>query len=416
MAAHSQLFSPSRASQRLKCPGSARMEALYPDTGPKPYAEEGSSAHALGERCLRKGENAIKYLNRRIVRVADGWSILADGSKRTDGFEVTRNMVDAVQTYLDYVRGHEPDGGTVNIEHRVKITDDSFGTADYSYAVPFGPLYVDDYKHGQGVLVSAEENAQAMCYALGVLLESPYEHSEVRISIIQPRSREPLNNTIPWLGEAVKGVDGWALPASELIRWRNGVLIPGIERCKDPNAPLAAGNHCRFCSAKAMCPEMQKEVFDIVPVNVPSLPAPTTLTNEQIGSILDKKAMAESWLDEIEALAYRKVEAGEVVPGAAGAYKVVEGRSTRDWLDENTAKTALLASLGNDAYEWKMLSPAKAEKAFKERGIDHKSLAPLVGKKSGKPTLVPATDKRLALPSSAARAFSDIPVNNGPLG
>ena len=62
MAEHSKLFSPSRAEMRLACPGSARMEELYPDTGPKPYAEEGSAAHHLCERCLKSVSDALGRL------------------------------------------------------------------------------------------------------------------------------------------------------------------------------------------------------------------------------------------------------------------------------------------------------------------------------------------------------------------
>lgn len=412
MAEHSKLFSPSRAEMRLACPGSFRMEELYPEEGAKPYAEEGSAAHHLCERCLKSDENAAKYRDRAIVRVGRGWSILNPGSKRNDGFEVTSEMVEAVQTYLDYVRSHGPAGGERGIEQRVGIIEGVFGTADHIYAVPFGPIYVDDFKYGKGVIVPAEDNPQVMAYALGALLASQYDHDVVRISIIQPRSREPMRDDIPWLGKPVEGVDAWEVSADKLIRWRNEVLIPGIERCKDPDAPLHAGDHCKFCSAKkaGQCPELLREVFDVVPVMAPSLPVPTTLTNEQIGNILDKKAMAESWLDEIAALAARKVEAGETIPGAAGAYKMVAGRSDRKWANEYDAEVFMVKAFGKDAHEQKLLSPAKAEALFKARNLDKAMLAPYIIKPQGKPTLAPATDKRTALPSSAVRAFADIPA------
>ena len=120
--------------------------------------------------------------------------------------------------------------------------------------------------------------------------------------------------------------------------------------------------------------------------------------------------MAESWLDEIAALAARKVEAGETIPGAAGAYKMVAGRSDRKWANEYDAEVFMVKAFGKDAHEQKLLSPAKAEALFKARNLDKAMLAPYIIKPQGKPTLAPATDKRVALPSSAVRAFADIPA------
>lgn len=392
MTQHAELFSPSKASRRLACPGSARMEQGIVEP-PSPYAEEGSAAHYLAQLCLEKGENAARYKDRWLVRVGSGFSMLQLGSKRNDGWEINSGMAEAVQAYLDYVRSR-PAGGTHLVEQRLTITEDIFGTADHIHAFAFGPLYVDDYKHGVGVAVSPEWNPQALTYALGAVYASPFDHDVVRISIIQPRARE---------GEPIKT---WEISVPELYRWRDEVLLPGIERCKQPDAPLAAGDHCRFCKAKAQCPQIHAEVTAVVPIHAAALPDPKLLNNEQLAGILCKKGMAESWLEEIGALALRKLEAGEIVPG----FKLVEGKSNRTWADEGHAAEVLEANLAECAYERKLLSPAKAEKAVKERGLDPKGLAPLIVKSPGKPTLAPASDKRPALPSSAERAFAGIPA------
>lgn len=409
MAEHSKLFSPSKAARRLACPGSARLEEGLTDT-PSPYAEEGSAAHALAERCLRENRMPEAFRGRRIVRAGGGWSILQENSKRTDGWAIDSEMAAAVQVYVDWCRSQQ-DGATVMIEQRVQIVDDVFGTADHMAAIPFGPLYVNDYKHGVGVAVDPEWNVQAMTYALGAVYASPYDHDEVRISIIQPRSRQPFTGPIPWLGGEVPGVAGWAISVAGLYKWRDEVLLPGIERCKDPDAPLAAGSHCKFCLAYGGCPEVNKEVTALVQMHAPTgLPVPAMLTNEQIGAILDKADMAESWLKEVRALASRKVELGEVIPGENGPYKMVAGRGSRDWADVSTAEMYLRSSLGEGAYERTMLSPAKAEKALKDLGVDKKAIGHLIVKKEGGPTLAPANDKRPALASSAERAFANVPT------
>lgn len=397
MSDHSQLFSPSKAERRINCPGSARLEAGLPDQK-SAYAEEGSAAHALAEICLRRGEDAAKYSGRRIARAGEGWSILQPGTKRTDGYEVVANMTEAVQTYLDYVRGLSA-GAEVMIEKRFKLADDVWGTADHIAAVPFGPLYVSDYKHGQGVPVDPEWNAQALTYALGAVYSSPYDHDQVVVSIIQPRCRE---------GAPIKT---WALPIPRLYQWRDEILLPGIDACRRPDAPLVPGAHCKFCKAQGGCPAIHKEVAAVMPLQAEAaLPNPGLMTNDQLGAILDKREMAESWLKEVYSLAMRRVEAGEIVRGADGAYKVVEGRGSRDWADEGKAKGYLIGALKEGAYEYKLLSPAKAEAAFKAAGKNPKELGPLIIEKPGNPALAPANDKRLALPTSAQRAFAGIDI------
>jgi hypothetical protein len=60
---------------------------------------------------------------------------------------------------------------TVLIEQRVDFSrwvKDGFGTTD-CIIIADGTLHVVDYKHGQGVLVEAEDNPQMKLYALGAL-------------------------------------------------------------------------------------------------------------------------------------------------------------------------------------------------------------------------------------------------------
>ena len=399
MSKHSLIFSPSSAHRRLACPGSARLEAACKDV-PSVYAEEGSAAHALAERCLRMDENAAKYKERKLVRVNTGWSMLQAGTKRTDGWEVTGEMVEAVQVYLDFVRSFRTPASNILIEQRVRVTEECFGTADYIDAQAFGQILVADYKHGVGVAVSPEGNPQAMIYALGAVLASPYDHSTVKVAIVQPRSRE---------GSAIKT---WDTTVDYLRQWQQEVLLPGIEACKNPDAPLASGSHCKFCKALGVCPEVNKEVTAMVQMHAPALPNPALMTNADLARVLDKMDLAKSWLAEVEALAFRKVESGEDVPG----YKIVAGRNSRDWADIGQAETLLESQLADRAYVRKLLSPAQAEKAFKECSLDAKALAPLIATTPGKPTLAPANDKRPALAPSAQRAFAGIPAANFNIG
>ena len=51
MAAHAKL-SPSAASRWINCPGSVALCATLPKPPSTFYADEGTSAHALAEKCI----------------------------------------------------------------------------------------------------------------------------------------------------------------------------------------------------------------------------------------------------------------------------------------------------------------------------------------------------------------------------
>jgi hypothetical protein len=73
-------------------------------------------------------------------------------------------------------------------------------------------------------------------------------------------------------------------------------------------------------------------------------------------------------------------------------FKLVEGRSTRAWVDDEQAAIMLSELLGNEAFEHKLLSVAKAEKVLgksKKELIESLSVKP-----RGSPTLAPDSDKR----------------------
>ena len=75
----------------------------------------------------------------------------------------------------------------VLIEQRVDFSrwvEQGFGTAD-CIIIADGTLRVIDYKHGLGVLVSAEENPQMQCYALGALelFDDIYDIDQVSMTI-----------------------------------------------------------------------------------------------------------------------------------------------------------------------------------------------------------------------------------------
>lgn len=151
------ILSASSSHRWLHCPPSARLCESYEDKD-SDYAAEGTEAHELCEYKLRRAlgleandptEN-LEWFSEEMYYCADGYADY-----------VLEQVEAAKQTCKDPV---------VLIEQRVDFSrwvESGFGTAD-CIIIADGTLQVIDYKHGLGVLVSAEDNPQMQCYALGL--------------------------------------------------------------------------------------------------------------------------------------------------------------------------------------------------------------------------------------------------------
>ena len=91
MGKHSSLGG-SVIGRRLHCPGSMNLCKDIPSTT-SVYAQEGTAAHTLGELALKQREKVSKYMGTYITN--------GDGSS----FEVTEEMVEAVDKYVTAVKG-----------------------------------------------------------------------------------------------------------------------------------------------------------------------------------------------------------------------------------------------------------------------------------------------------------------------
>ena len=152
------LLSASSSHRWLNCPPSARLCESYEDKG-SDYAAEGTSAHMLCEYKLKaalgiraKDPTAdLTYYNEEMEDCANGYAAF-----------ILEIVETAKQTCADPV---------VLIEQRLdfsKYVEGGFGTGD-CLVIADGTLHIVDYKHGQGVLVEAEDNPQMKLYALGAL-------------------------------------------------------------------------------------------------------------------------------------------------------------------------------------------------------------------------------------------------------
>jgi hypothetical protein len=234
MTAHSQL-SASGAQRWIACPGSIRASHGIIGTT-SVYADEGSAAHELARLCLKEGNNTSHYVGRQIGE-----------------FTVDTNIAAFVQIYVSACRRAKAGADVFLIEHQFDLAAlkpplEMFGTADcVAYSRSRRELQIVDLKYGRGVWVTARDNPQLLYYALGAALAIDGPVSAIVMTIVQPRTKGDVERTA-------------TIDAVELVEW-GFELLAAAAATQAPNAPLAAGAHCKFCPAKGTCLAFQNEKY-----------------------------------------------------------------------------------------------------------------------------------------------------------
>lgn len=374
MSGHA-LLSASSSHKWLNCTPSARFEEQFEDTT-SDHAREGTLAHEIGELKLRKAyidPMGLSVFNRR----------LAELQKRP---LYQDEMLTHTDTYLDYISkivyslSKKPQ--VIRAEMRVDYNSyvkEGFGTAD-NVIIGDGTLYVNDFKYGKGVEVSADHNPQMMLYALGVYAEYSflYDITKVRMTIIQPRKDNlsvfemPIEDLLAW-GESIK-------PKADLAYKGEGEFNPG--------------EWCIFCRARHNC--RAKTELCVAVINSFGSQKPPGITNDEVGAILTniKARDIKKWITDLEEYALAECLSGGTILG----WKAVQGRSDRAFTDTDKAFNTLISAGYNESmlYERKPLTLAAIEKVVGKKEFAQ-ILADLIIKPPGRPTLVMTDDKREAI-------------------
>ena len=133
---------------------------------------------------------------------------------------------------------------------------------------------------------------------------------------------------------------------------------------------------------------------------------PALLSKEEIEGLLPHLDDIIKWAKQIQDFALQQALAGENYEG----YKVVAGRANRSFKDTDQVVDALLADGYDEAviYERKLKTLTQIESLVGKKNFTN-LLGDLVFVPEGKPTLVPADDKRPAIDrvSQAAADFAD---------
>ena len=369
------LLGASSAARWLACPASARATEGLPDDE-TPYAAEGTRAHEVCEAHLR---HCLKYWEAGRAAPALGESIRLDGQP-----DDPAEMVRAANLYANFL--HElwvgfPHRPSVFIEQEVDVSEwvpGGFGTCD-CLLIGGGLLHIVDFKYGQGVPVSPVRNPQLMYYALGAyeLFRDIDDIDTVCMSIVQPRIQtEP---------------ETWQLPLADLLSWAREVLRPGAERAWKGEGGFCPGDHCKktFCKAYPNCRAWQDKYGPLA--GFEPLPEAATLSDEDLGGWLSKVQGLAAYAKDLEEYAHDALLAGRSLPG----WKLVQGRSTRKWTDQDAAFQQMERSGIDEAllYTRTPVSLTVAEKMIGKKKFAE-LMSAFITKAPGAPKLAAASDPR----------------------
>lgn len=356
------LLSASSAHRWLACPPSAVAAEAYPDQDTE-FTREGTLAHEVAELTARDDNDALLELE-----------------NDTDG-GVTPEMLEHAETYRAYIEEltKGPDA-VVLLEQRVDFSEwvpEGFGTCD-CIIIQGDTLTIIDYKYGQGVAVSAEDNPQMKLYALGALNDYgiAYDVQKVEMHIFQPR----INN-----------ISSDTLTVDELMEWAEKVVKPIAQKAAKGKGTYSAGAHCKFCPHAGRCRTLTKTCTEYVETHSLRVAVPILAAHE-VAEVLGMEALVSLWLKRVKAQALDTLLSGGEIPG----YKVVEGKlGNRKWSDEMQVAQALRdAGYSEEDYTTlNILSPAGMDKALGKKKVAE-LLGDLITRTPGAPTIAPESDKR----------------------
>ena len=329
---HSNIVGGSTAKRVIACPASVKLVQQIPSKDiPNEHADRGTLLHNVIADVLEFNEAPEKYL----------------GTKYNDQV-LTEELIDEkITVALAALEEIDPTNVMAfKIETRVGFGDflpGVFGSTDLLGRIGKRAIVLD-WKFGDGVLVSAEENEQLLFYAAAAMRteESKWIFEgadEIECIIVQP----------PEIRRWVTTPQRVALFEQELRR--------AVHESHSEAASMAAGDHCRWCAAKPICPKMTGQVERVLQTKLQALPI------DQIAIQLEQADTIESYIKDLRTLATQMLEHGVRVPG----FKLVAKRGTRQWTSEDAVDAWVDANgLTKEAYESKLRSPAQMEKVLKK--------------------------------------------------
>lgn len=332
----------------------------------------------------------------------------------------TAEMERHAQSYRNFCRTLSAPSAAEFVETKVPLWYYPGRNAIVDYAsVTTDQVTIVDYKYGAGVPVDSFENKQMAIYArcfietvvLGIGTHDITDDTKIVMAIYQPRCHRDEPDV------------AWMMTWADLVEWTDEKIGFVADEIRDPNHPWLPINFspsdktCQFCPASGFCTARAQHLLgDLAPLDMvltqpeqvvadPSavtvgLASPDALDETHLLAALAVAKSVGKWLDSIEAYAQNLAADGRPLPG----WKLVEGRGSRQWADEEAAAKFLKPKLKENTFEKKLVSVAQAEKLLKHEPLSPRfknKLESLIVRREGKPTLVPESDKRPSLMAAA---------------
>lgn len=338
------------------------------------YTKEGQRAHEMAEL----------WLTTKCKRQSDDIEMATH----------VKGYVDYCETKTrDFRKTHKSVGAFVELEMPLYYNAKRKGISDYVLASD-DLLAVVDLKYGRGVSVQAKNNPQGLIY-----LRSAYEAmrkargSDWRpgiciVVIYQPRvqGEEAVREWIITFEEMMRLTDGYASVAAD-------ILLDPFTQTFEP-----ADKACQFCQAAGLCTHRTQHLLGdidtsrtIEPVVAKQLPAPSTLSPDQLSRILLAAEPIRAYLAQLEKFALAAIHDRKInIPG----FKVVATQPHQKWADPEAARDFLALYLEPHQFlkPSEPITPAQARQLLKRLKVE--GLSELVTRPPGQPTLVTNDDKR----------------------
>jgi hypothetical protein len=333
---HSNIVGGSTAKRVINCPGSVALVQKMPPKPSSKYADEGTLLHDTIAEHLAAGITLESFIGKK-----NGDIVLTQ--------ELIDNKLVPALALLDEIDPKQE--MTYEVETRVGFGDllpGVFGSTDLVGRIGDRAIVLD-WKFGDGVVVDAVENEQLMFYAAAAMhtdaLKWAFEGAtEIECVIVQP----PM-------------IRRWTTTPERIAQFEHQ-LVKAVKAAEQPDAGLKAGDHCRWCAAKPVCPQMTGAVDRALQVQLKEIDAAT------LGRYLANADVLEGWITDLRALAFQLLEKNIPVPG----YKIVQKQARRQWVDDAKA-IAALHDMGVPRDELfspeEIRSPAQIEKVLKKRKL-----------------------------------------------
>ena len=332
MTKHSTVVGGSSCARLIACPGSKALCDKMPKQPSSTFADAGTLLHRAISLVLNEVKTPTELIGMKYEKEVLTAQLV------DEKLNVAVSLLNEIDPNLEM---------ELATDVRVDFGDflpNVFGEADLIGRIGTKAV-ITDFKFGDGVIVDAEENKQLLFYTAAAMRTAGLnwlfdDATEIELVIVQPPQ-----------------IRRWVTTVERVKAFEVELKLAVQESAKD-NAKLSVGSHCKFCTAKPVCPLMTGAVDRALVTKLDNIDAPT------ISAYLKNADLLEGWISSLRELAFNLIEQGKPLPG----YKLVAKRATRKWIDEEVAKAALLVNL-TDVTETTLISPAVAEKALKKLGL-----------------------------------------------